>query len=62
MTLSEFAVTIPGWLTVTLAAACVGLSIQLFRWYIEETEPCPCCRPPLPFVAQKDENEQQNSE
>jgi len=56
MTLSEFAVTIPGWLTVTLAASNVLLSIQLLRWYAEASDPLPPPTFELPFLAEEEEN------
>lgn len=41
MTLSEFSVTIPGWLTLVLAAAHVLVSIEMCRWYLEAADPYP---------------------
>jgi len=56
VTLSEFSVTIPGWLTLVLAAACVLLSIQMCRWYLEAADPYPPLSIELPYLAEKDEN------
>lgn len=57
MMLSEFSVTIPSWLTLVIAAACILLSIQMFRWYLEavEQEP-PWYSSGLPYIALEDEN------
>lgn len=56
MTLSEFSVTIPGWLTLVTAVASLLLSIQMFRWYLEQNDPYPFFTVQLPFLAETEES------
>lgn len=59
MDLSQFSMTIPGWLTLVLAALSLLLSIQLTAWYIESTEPYPYFSVNLPYITEKDENREE---
>lgn len=60
MTLSELSVTIPGWLTLVLAASCVLLSIQMIRWYLEAADPYPPLAIELPFLAERDDRQSED--
>lgn len=58
MMLCEASVTIPGWLTLAIGAGIVLVSLQMFSWYLETTDPYPYFTGPLPYLAEKDEDEE----